>query len=508
MYEPASNYCRYGSSAITKIGDESTDAITSVPRDVSCYNTKTASHFLFKVDANDVLPSDGPVAVVQYYITSEDATSTSGISRPGKHYFVTSDNILVASNFDTTTEGWTYTDNGKKSPALTYDGSRITSSSGASLSKFVFLADEFQNPDVNGVDQDLWKFVAPSKFSGDQAMAYKGQLCFTLGKASGDFSSIQAGGGDDLHVVELECATCVDRDGKKGTRIALPYSKLPTPFTGATVTQCITLDESAGWLMDPENSNDEWLTPTACEFVTLLHRLSSLKVLDLSLSTRCSLHFSCLHHVFSACCKVAFNSHLSRFVLCCSRMCTDSWRLHAWKRDCFAGCRQVDSWCQQQYPSLMLRGDGHIFVRSLGAGAQTREASLWSTLLAEKETGNLYFHIPTNACTPSTMHAFTAPVLMQHTATCAPSQYQAGGLTTVELTAGRTKKICSDKKINRCIHHHHQQHTGTSSTAQQNIAPLNLLANDEASNQLKSDHCGPGAGPSPPSLSGGRQVRA
>ena len=303
LYEPASNYCRYGSSAITKIGDESTDAITSVPTDVSCYNTKTASHFLFKVDDNEVLPSDGPVAVVSYYITSEDTTESSGVSKVGKHYFVSDDNILVASDFESSTDGWTYTDNGKKSPDLTYDSSRITSSSGASLSKFVFLADEFQNPDASGVDQDLWKFVAPSKFYGDQAMAYKGELCFTLGKASGDFSTIQAGGGDNLHVIELECATCVDRDGKKKTRMALPYSKLSTPFTGATVNQCITLDENAGWLLDPENSNDEWLTPTVrflfcvsrlaslvlilsmslfcvqnCEIVTLLHRLSSIKV--------------------------------------------------------------------------------------------------------------------------------------------------------------------------------------------------------------------------------------
>ena len=242
--------------------------MSTVPRDVSCYNTKSASHFLFKVDANEALPTDGPVAVVTYYITSEDTTSTSGVSKLGKHYFVTADNVLVASNFDTSTDGWTYTDNGRKSPDLTYDNSRITSSSsGASLSKFVFLADEFQNPDADGVDQDLWKFVAPSKFYGDQAMAYGGQLCFTLGKASGDFSSIQAGGGDSLHVIELECDTCTDRDGKKKTRIALPYSKLSTPFTGATVNQCISLSESAGWLLDPENSNDEWLTPTVSECV-------------------------------------------------------------------------------------------------------------------------------------------------------------------------------------------------------------------------------------------------
>lgn len=279
LYEPASNYCRYGSTAITKIGDEATDAITSVPADVSCYNTKTASHFLFKVDSNEVLPTDGPVAVVTYYITSEDVTDSTGVSKLGKHYFVSSDNILVASNFDISTDGWTYSDNGKKSPDLTYDASRITSSSGVSLSKFVFLADEFQNPDADGVDQDLWHFVAPSKFYGDMAMAYKGQLCFTMGKASGDFSNIQAGGGDNLHVVELECSTCVDRDGKQGTRMALPYSKLSTPFTGTTVTQCITLDESAGWLLDPENSNYDWLTPTNCEVVTLLHRLSSLKIL-------------------------------------------------------------------------------------------------------------------------------------------------------------------------------------------------------------------------------------
>lgn len=169
-------------------------------------------------------------------------------------------------------------DNGAKSDDLTYDSSSIRSATGVALNKFVFLADAFQNPDDNGVDQDQWKFVAPAKFHGDQAMSYKGELCFTMGKASGDFTSIQAGGGDTLHVVELECTTCIDRDGKTGTRMSLPYTQLPTAFVGSITTQCITLDENAGWLLDPENSNDEWLTPTACEMVTLLHRLSSIKV--------------------------------------------------------------------------------------------------------------------------------------------------------------------------------------------------------------------------------------
>jgi hypothetical protein len=110
LYEPAANYCRYGSSALSKIGDEATDAITAVPAAVSCYNTKSASHLLFKVDANSVLPTEGPVAFVTYYLTSEDtaAASTGGVSKEGRHYFVSSDNVLVASYFDTSTDGWTY----------------------------------------------------------------------------------------------------------------------------------------------------------------------------------------------------------------------------------------------------------------------------------------------------------------------------------------------------------------------------------------------------------------
>jgi hypothetical protein len=62
---------------------------------------------------------------------------------------------------------------------------------GPLLNHYVVGSDNLINIEYSGAtDQSLWYFEAPSKFSGNHGIAYGGDLQFTLGAFSGDFSQL------------------------------------------------------------------------------------------------------------------------------------------------------------------------------------------------------------------------------------------------------------------------------------------------------------------------------
>ncbi len=62
---------------------------------------------------------------------------------------------------------------------------------GPLLNHYVVGSDDLINIEYSGAtDRSLWYFEAPSKFSGNQGIAYGGDLQFTLGALSGDFSQL------------------------------------------------------------------------------------------------------------------------------------------------------------------------------------------------------------------------------------------------------------------------------------------------------------------------------
>ena len=57
------------------------------------------------------------------------------------------------------------------------------------MNHYIYGADDKINIDTDGeADQSLWYFSAPARYLGNQGISYKGNLKFTLGAFSGNFS--------------------------------------------------------------------------------------------------------------------------------------------------------------------------------------------------------------------------------------------------------------------------------------------------------------------------------
>lgn len=177
---------------------------------------------------------------------------------------------MVGSDFLLSNENWMISGNKALMPSIYEPFSR-----GAMLNHYILGSDDkinVQKP--GGADASLWYFDAPSKFMGNQGIAYGGSLRFTLSGFSGDFKSSNA----DSHLVELECSTCIGPIGK-GIMLVFPISAAQGVFSGSTMSFTIPLQEDKGWLKDPQNSLAVWKSPSKCDLIQVLSRLSSLRIL-------------------------------------------------------------------------------------------------------------------------------------------------------------------------------------------------------------------------------------
>lgn len=131
------------------------------------------------------------------------------------------------------------------------------------------------SPSSKDVDTALWYFSAPNKFLGNKGISYGGELKFTLSAFSGDFSKTNG----DVHLVELECASCIGPVGK-GILLALPISGADVKFDGKTAQITIQLLENKGWLKDTQNVLlRDWSAPSQCDMIQVLSRLSAIRIL-------------------------------------------------------------------------------------------------------------------------------------------------------------------------------------------------------------------------------------
>jgi len=224
---------------------------------------------IYTYQANKAIPTEVPLDRFEYKTT--DALGRD--SYPGVVHLVNSDRILAASFYNRNSDGWSVVQNGPRSTTVTWD----MSSRGA-LNRYVFAEEDSVHADPEtGEDRDQWYFRAPdSKFTGDMAAAYGGEIRFTLSSAAGDFSKPHA----NAHAVKLECATCRTTTSQdKGIQLYFPASALSTTFDGTTTEFVVSLTQGSGWLKDSENTQIAWNPPTQCEMVQVLKRLSGVLIL-------------------------------------------------------------------------------------------------------------------------------------------------------------------------------------------------------------------------------------
>eukprot|EP00297_Palpitomonas_bilix_P015130 CAMPEP_0113881966 /NCGR_PEP_ID=MMETSP0780_2-20120614/8679_1 /TAXON_ID=652834 /ORGANISM="Palpitomonas bilix" /LENGTH=214 /DNA_ID=CAMNT_0000868901 /DNA_START=420 /DNA_END=1064 /DNA_ORIENTATION=+ /assembly_acc=CAM_ASM_000599 len=143
--------------------------------------------------------------------------------------------ILVQSDFTTDKEGWSSTGHG------------------GIVQKTSMLF-------ANDADCDIWYFVAPSKFLGDQSAAYNGFLNFRLGHF--EFSSGGKGMIRDFDVI-LESAFA---------RISLGVKDVVPPWVGSSRSS-LALSEYGGWVVI-----ETGLAPTRHQFVQVIASLTGLKI--------------------------------------------------------------------------------------------------------------------------------------------------------------------------------------------------------------------------------------
>jgi len=166
------------------------------------------------------------------------------------------------------------------------------------LNHYIYGTDDLINVNTFGaIDHSQWYFEAPPSFLGNLGSAYQGTLTYTLSAFSGNFSqlnSVPQKNFNDMNMVILECASC-HGPVEMGITLAFPMSawlswnNIPAPGTlGASdptqsafagIPISIPLAEWGGWLKDPQNSNKPWTTPTTCDMVQVLSRLSRLRIL-------------------------------------------------------------------------------------------------------------------------------------------------------------------------------------------------------------------------------------
>lgn len=202
-------------------------------------------------------------------------TVSNGISQSplGIVTLVPPSGALVGSDFLLGNEGWRISGNRVAVAGAIHE----PYSRGGMLNYYIYGVDDLINSNTYGSpDQSLWYFEAPPQYLGNWGIAYKGSLQFTLGAFSGNFSQTN---GYQTSFVEIECALC-DGPVEKGIKLKFPISALSSgPFSGSPTQYVLSLDESQGWLKDPQNSLLPWGAPSQCDMIQVLSRLSALRIL-------------------------------------------------------------------------------------------------------------------------------------------------------------------------------------------------------------------------------------
>nr|CCA23667.1 conserved hypothetical protein [Albugo laibachii Nc14]CCA25328.1 conserved hypothetical protein [Albugo laibachii Nc14] len=235
-------------------------AITSTPTKV----TGSSNRLVFVRPLFGEEPRHSRYAEFQFSV-SDSVDSKKGIVT------ITTNEALMTSNFDQSVENWRVIDNGEESVPSYQEITR----SGGLLSYYIYAVDAVIHPTETGDDSMLWHFSAPQKFLGNMWAAYGGKLSFVLSSAEGSFSPANLNKKGSGFLVRIECESC-DRDN--GMTLALPLSKTFS-YDGTPTQFSISLDETAGWLKDPNNILLDWLPPTSCDFVRVLSGVSSWLIL-------------------------------------------------------------------------------------------------------------------------------------------------------------------------------------------------------------------------------------
>mmetsp|Transcript_779 Transcript_779/g.1293 ORF Transcript_779/g.1293 Transcript_779/m.1293 type:complete len:362 (-) Transcript_779:95-1180(-) len=180
---------------------------------------------------------------------------------------------IVGSNFLLNNEGWRVVGNREAYTSAQYE----PYSRGLLLNHYIIGTDDKINVDSSdSQDMSLWYFDAPESYLGNMGIAYGGSFEFTVAAFSGDFSQLN----DDAHLVVLDCEDCVGPVGS-GITLAYPLSTAlaKQSFSGDAVTFTLSLHEKSGWVKDPQNSLKRWTTPSQCDLIQVLSRLSSVRIL-------------------------------------------------------------------------------------------------------------------------------------------------------------------------------------------------------------------------------------
>lgn len=216
---------------------------------------------------------DGMFDSFTYIVNNIGFGNTTYDSYEGTVTIVPTTGAIVGSSFLLNNDGWTITGNKESTGVATFE----SYSRGLLLNHYIFGMDNKINiASSSSIDASLWYFEAPAKYLGNKGIAYGGSIQFTLGSFSGDFSKLN---GNDMHLIELECSTCTGPVGK-GITLAFPISSLKlNAFSGEPMRFTVPLHESEGWIKDPQNVLKSWTTPSKCDLIQVLSRLSAFRIL-------------------------------------------------------------------------------------------------------------------------------------------------------------------------------------------------------------------------------------
>lgn len=254
--------------------------------------TEPKQRFFYTRPSPDRFPTNRNYATIDYVIArkSDGYQSSTGTITivPPTGALVGSDFSFVAASKVATTaavDGWTIVGNRHVFSSVNGDVTAQPPES-PSFERFrlgdlhnhyiVGKEDSINIEQAGGSDQQLWYFQAPDKFLGNQAVAYRGHLSFNTVAVSGDFS--QMNDLNSLNLIELECATC-DGPVRRGLKLVYRVAQWPHPFTGTAQQVRVHLHENGGWLKDSQDMLTPWSTPTQCDMLQVLGRLSALRIL-------------------------------------------------------------------------------------------------------------------------------------------------------------------------------------------------------------------------------------
>jgi hypothetical protein len=227
--------------------------------------TGSRSRVIYRPPANENEP-DGQWTRFTYVVTDGSEVSENGIV-----WITPPHSRMVASLFRFDADGWSIVRNGAAAASLALGGIRWEGYSRGILGHFVTGTDSQVLLGQDGQDKTRWSFTAPSKFLGNQAGSYGGQLVLSMGSAGGDFSTGNRAT-TDARLVTLSCSSC-----NVGRGIRLAYFA-PEVLDGRDRILSIPLLPGS-WRKDPKNVIMPWGSTSSCDLVEVLSGLTAIEVL-------------------------------------------------------------------------------------------------------------------------------------------------------------------------------------------------------------------------------------